>query len=172
MGGWVPYATRRHTATQHGTQHNTGHAEHRAADSEQRSPGRASAQHDTQHGSCTRHTRARAVPSGLRPSSCGAPLEHTPVSSPPPGSQTSGRRARPPGGKGGTLLRRGYHLSPQLPLPGGAEMPWGSCGQCGGCGLRSSPAAPPRRSVTPAPRPHGDGGLGSGLPVVGAEPAW
>ena len=57
-----------------------------------------------------------------------SPLELIPVSGPPPGNQTSGRRgARPPGGKDGTLLRRGYRVSPQLSLPGGAEMPWGSC---------------------------------------------
>ena len=98
---------------------------------------------------------------------------HIPVSSPPPGNQTSGRRrASLPGGKDGTLLRRAYRVSPQLPLPGGAEMPWGSCVECGACGLHSSPAAPPQRSVALAPRPHRDGGLGSGPPVVCAEPAW
>ena len=112
----------------------------------------------TQHATRLIHDKTHTFPACTQQAPAQellSPLELIPVSGPPPGNQTSGRRgARPPGGKDGTLLRRGYRVSPQLSLPGGAEMPWGSCVECGGCGPHSSPVAPPQRSVTLAPRPH------------------
>lgn len=128
MGGWVPYATRRHTATQHGTQHNTDtqSTEQQTVSSEPR-PRSA---HDTAR--LLHETHACSGCAQRAPAQqLWGPLEHTPVSSPP--CQTSGRRARPPGGKGGTLLK-GLSLEPTAAPAWWGEMPWGSCGQCGGCG--------------------------------------